>query len=99
MIIKALSKWDEIQKAAIFGSRAVGNYRRGSDVDLVIYGAQVTDKIVVRLSTLLNQELPLPYYFDVVHYESLKNEQLRIHIDTYARLFYKSGRRSSFIHR
>ena len=33
-IIKALEQHDEIEKAIIFGSRAMGNYKKGSDVDI-----------------------------------------------------------------
>ncbi|MDD3269475.1 MAG: nucleotidyltransferase domain-containing protein [Syntrophomonadaceae bacterium] len=83
MIIQGLSRWEEIQEAAIFGSRATGTYKKGSDVDLVIYGPQITPEIVSHLSTLLNEELPLPYYFDIVHYQSIKNASLKNQIDTY----------------
>jgi len=44
MILQELKRRKEIQKAAIFGSRAMGNYKNGSDVDLVIYGPDVTRK-------------------------------------------------------
>ena len=37
-IIKALEQHDEIEKAVIFGSRAMGNYKKGSDVDIAIIG-------------------------------------------------------------
>ena len=37
-IRKALEKYDEIEKAVIFGSRAMGNYKKGSDVDIAIDG-------------------------------------------------------------
>ena len=41
-IIKALEQHDEIEKAIIFGSRAMGNYKKGSDVDIAIIGENVT---------------------------------------------------------
>jgi len=88
MIVGALSGCSEIEQAAIFGSRAAGNYKRGSDVDLVIYGYLVTGDIVSRLSCLLNEELPLPYFFDILHYESISNEQLKSNIDVQAKLIY-----------
>jgi predicted nucleotidyltransferase len=90
LIIHALSRWPEIEKAAIFGSRAMGNYKRGSDIDLVIYGTNITIDTVNTLRIMLNEELPLPYYFDVVHYESLKHDSLKAHIDTYGRTFYEN---------
>lgn len=86
MIIEALRRWPEIEKAVVFGSRAMGNYKRGSDVDLAVYGDQITEEIVQHLSTLLNEELPLPYYFDVLHYDSITDINLRQHIDEYGLL-------------
>ena len=35
-IKKALEQCEEIEKAIIFGSRAMGNYKNGSDVDIVV---------------------------------------------------------------
>lgn len=88
LILEALSNHPEIERASIFGSRAMGNYKRGSDVDLVIYGAQVTEDTCIRLSLELNEELPLPYFFDVVHYETLENRELKNHIDSEGIKFY-----------
>ena len=91
LIINAISKCLEVEKAAIFGSRAMGNYKAGSDVDIAIYGKNVTDKIIIRLSSFLNEELPLPYYFDIIHYDSIKNQELEDHVDTYGKVIYKRG--------
>jgi len=88
MILQELKRRKEIQKAAIFGSRAMGNYKNGSDVDLVIYGPDVTENITNQLRIALNEELPLPYYFDIVHYESVSSNPFKEHIDTVSRLFY-----------
>ncbi|EOD01785.1 nucleotidyltransferase domain-containing protein [Caldisalinibacter kiritimatiensis] len=90
LIVSALSEWGEIESAAVFGSRAMGNYKRGSDIDLVIYGSEIKPEIVNELSVMLNEKLPIPYYVDVVHYESLKHEGLKRHIDTYGKIFYIS---------
>jgi predicted nucleotidyltransferase len=90
-IIAALSQFPEIEKAIIFGSRAMGNNKPGSDVDLAISGKHIADTTVLRLRYLLNEELPLPYFFDVAHYEKIKNEQLKRHIDEEGReLFSKA---------
>ena len=34
-IVKAMKKFNEIEKAIVFGSRAIGNYKKGSDVFIV----------------------------------------------------------------
>ncbi len=87
-IIYALSQYPAIEKAGIFGSRAMGVYKNGSDIDLVIYGRNITPEVVTRVSVMLNEELPVPYYFDIVHYDSLRNDSLKSHIDKYGKIFY-----------
>lgn len=82
MITEAIKKFSEIERAVIFGSRAMGNYKKGSDVDVAIIGDKVTKKTVAALSDLLNEVYPLPYYFDILHYEVIGNEKLIAHIDT-----------------
>lgn len=77
----AIKQFPEIEDVFIFGSRAKGTYKKASDVDLAIKGHTVTSETINRLSALLNEELPLPYFFDVVHYESLSNQLLVEHID------------------
>ena len=76
-----IEQFPEIEEAVIFGSRAKGTYKKASDVDLAIKGRAVTSETIKRLNFLLNEELPLPYFFDVVHYESLENQLLVEHID------------------
>jgi predicted nucleotidyltransferase len=89
LITGALSAFPEIEKASFFGSRAMGNYKNGSDVDLVVYGSRLTPEMLNRLSRQLNEELPLAYYFDLVHYDTLQQGALKNHIDEYAKCFYK----------
>ena len=89
MIMETLKLYKEIEKVVIFGSRAMGNYKNGSDIDLAVFGKEVTDEIINRLSIRLNEELPIPYYFDILHYETLSNEELKEHIETLGKIFYK----------
>jgi len=88
MIINLLMNKKDVQKAAIFGSRSIGNYKNGSDIDIAIYGANITADLVNEISVELNEKLPLPYYFDIVHYDSLKHDGLKEHIDKYGKTFY-----------
>ncbi|OIJ18064.1 DNA polymerase III subunit beta [Anaerobacillus alkalidiazotrophicus] len=80
-ITKAIKKYAEIERVKVFGSRALGNYKKGSDVDMAIFGESINGKIVAGLSDILNEEYPLPYFFDVIHYESISNQKLAEHID------------------
>ena len=81
LIIESLKTFPEISSAVLFGSRAKGNHKIASDVDLAIKGESITYETAVRLATMLNEEKPLPYYFDVLHYESINEPSLLDHID------------------
>ncbi|MBD8069882.1 nucleotidyltransferase domain-containing protein [Bacillus sp. PS06] len=87
----ALQKFDEIECGIIFGSRAMGNYKIGSDIDLAIKGKSVTSETIYRLSDLLNEEYPLPYFFDFIHYEAITNENLKAHIDKEGKIIYEDN--------
>ena len=87
-IRKALEKYDEIEKAVIFGSRAMGNYKKGSDVDIAIIGKDVSRSIVYKIEDYLNEVYPLPYFFDLIHYNEITNENLINHIDNEGKIIY-----------
>jgi len=68
--IKKIANSLNIEKIILFGSRAKGNYKKGSDVDLAIIGDER------KFSYYLNEETNLPYFFDVVNLKKLNDEIL-----------------------
>lgn len=78
----ALQQFKEIDKAFIVGSRAMGNYKVGSDIDLAIVGVNITNQRLYKLDDCLNEVYPLPVFFDIIHYEATLNENLKKHIET-----------------
>ncbi len=83
-----LASFPHIEEAIIYGSRAKGNYRRGSDVDLSLKGAELTYRDVALLDDKLYYSY-IPYYFDTNIYSQLTNEQLKEEIDRYGKIFYR----------
>ncbi len=79
-ILKGLKQFDQIEKAVIFGSRAMGNYKKASDIDIAVFGKAVTFRILSKLNYKLNEELPIPYFIDTLHFETTKNKDLKKHI-------------------
>ena len=65
--------------AAIFGSRAKGDYKPYSDVDIALYGDLNPFDVEAIIAGL--EELPLVYKFDVVAYGLVKNPEFRQHIE------------------
>ncbi len=95
MYIKnAIDKLTEINKAIIFGSRAMGNYKPGSDVDIAIMGENITFNTVSRLHAMLEEESPMPYFFDIIDYTHLTHKELREHIDSAGKIIYIRNRAS-----
>lgn len=80
LICHALLQFPELERVLIFGSRAKGNYKPGSDIDLAIEGKQCTTKTAFQIAALLNETLPIPYHVDVVCLNELKQESLKEHI-------------------
>jgi predicted nucleotidyltransferase len=70
-----------IWRAILFGSRAKGTFRRGSDVDIALEGEELSREDIVSISLVLNEETNLPYRFDVVDRNRLENQELAEHID------------------
>lgn len=80
-IREAVKTLPAIEQLILFGSRAKGTHKTGSDVDLAIKGAAVTYETALQLASILNEERPLPYFFDVVNYHTIENSLLLEHID------------------
>ena len=87
-IIRTLKQFSNIEQAIIFGSRAKGNYKRGSDVDIAIKGKEINHETVSSISFQLNEESDTPYYFDIVHYENISENALIDHIGRVGKCIY-----------
>ena len=80
-IISVISQHPEVEEAYIFGSRALGNFKRGSDVDIALKGEKLNFEITTHIGYLLNEETIMPYKFDVLNYHTINNTDLSRHID------------------
>lgn len=87
ILTKYFSKIPEIKMVKIYGSRAMGNYRRGSDIDFALYG-NINKDLVKNISFEID-ELNTPYLFDITDYATIQNEKLKEHIDKYGKLFFE----------
>lgn len=74
------SKHSKIQKVLLYGSRAKGNYKNGSDIDLTLVGDDLEIKDLSKIIFEL-EELYLPYSFDVSIFDKLQNSDLVDHIN------------------
>ena len=91
LIVESIAARPEIERVLIFGSRAMGNAKHGSDIDLALYGEKVTRATAESLSGELNERAPIPYSVDVVAYREIDHDGLKDHIDTEGREFFRRG--------
>ena len=80
-------KYPEITEVKIYGSRALGNFVLGSDIDLVVFGNLQSGQLAHFLTEL--DELPTPYMFDLVDYAQIKHKPLKEHIDKHSKVLFK----------
>lgn len=79
-------EFPEITEAKIFGSRAIGNYKNVSDIDISIKGESVSFDTVAHLHEELEEKISTPLFFDVISFNSLQNEELKKHIVTFGKI-------------
>ena len=82
------SRYEEIEEVILYGSRAKGNYRPGSDVDLTLKGENFNLKLLNKISLDID-DLLLPYAFDISIFPQIKNQDLVDHIERVGRVIYR----------
>lgn len=78
----------EIEQVLLYGSRAKGNFRPGSDIDLTVIGANIDQQLLGRLLTELD-ELNTPYLMDLSLYQQIGSEALKKHIAEHGKVLYQ----------
>lgn len=77
-----------VRRVWLFGSRAKGSAKPGSDVDLALDGAQGDLTKLSELRYLLNEESCLPYRFDLIDRASIHSPELAEHLERVGLLLY-----------
>jgi predicted nucleotidyltransferase len=88
MIISVLESFPQVEKGLIFGSRAMADNKRGSDIDIALEGSRINWDISTKISGKLNESVPIPYQVDVVDFTHLDNPELKKHIEEHGKVFY-----------
>ncbi|WKV11940.1 nucleotidyltransferase domain-containing protein [Marivirga harenae] len=87
-ITKILQNYPEVEEALIYGSRAKGNYREGSDIDMVLKGEQLTESIKNQIFWEID-ELNSPYTLDLSNYQGITSKELIQHIGRVGKPFFQ----------
>ncbi len=80
--------FDCITQVILYGSRAKGNYKIGSDIDLALIAqGEIPHSLLLKIDNALD-ELDLPYSFDISLLQQISNESLLDHIERVGVVFY-----------
>ena len=82
------SRFGEVEEAILYGSRAKGNYKPGSDIDLTLQGKELELRTINKISILLD-DLLLPYSIDISIFYQISNPDVIEHIERVGLVFYK----------
>lgn len=90
-IREVMSRYTQVERAIIYGSRAKGNYKTGSDIDLTLVGGRDLDLSV--LSCIMDDidDLLLPYSFDISVMHTITDKDVLDHIQRAGKLFYEKS--------
>jgi predicted nucleotidyltransferase len=79
-----------VERAILYGSRAMGTYKESSDIDIVLQGTKLSPRDVYNIEHELD-ELLLPYKFDLYLYSQVRNPDIIGHIERAGVVFYQGG--------
>ena len=89
-IQNVFASFPQINQAVLYGSRAKGNYKPGSDIDITLEGQSINLSVMNQVSLQLD-DLLLPYTFDLSVFEHIKDPDLLNHIDRVGTSLYKKA--------
>jgi len=87
-ITSAFAQYPTIDKAILYGSRAIGTYKNGSDIDLTLCGENLTVQTLQDIMNTLD-DLLLPYTIDLSLHSHLDNPALLEHVQRVGVVFYE----------
>ena len=86
-----LSHYPQVEQAILYGSRAKGNYKNGSDIDLTLRGgSKLTMRVLFRILDELD-DLLLPYTIDLSIFNDISDPDVIAHIQRVGVTFYEKG--------
>lgn len=89
-ISSVFENYSEIVEVIIYGSRAKGNFREGSDIDLTLKGINISNNILSKINQQID-DLNTPYLYDISIFEKLESLEFIEHINKVGKTLYKKN--------
>jgi len=85
------ARYPQVEQAILYGSRAKGTFRNGSDIDLTLKGDALTHRELGKIDMELD-DLLLPYKIDLSLFRQIDNPNLIEQIERVGVVFYPDDR-------
>jgi len=95
-LIAVFEQNSKVDKALVFGSRAKGNYRPDSDIDIAIKGQDLHTDDIIAMSVAF-EENGITHKIDLINYDTINEPDLKDHIDRMGIEFYSSGKECKLV--
>jgi predicted nucleotidyltransferase len=86
-MINIFANMHKVEEVIIYGSRAMGNYQQGSDIDLALRGKDLNMDDLLKIGVKLD-DLDLPYHLDLLILDKIENYDLSEHISKVGKTIY-----------
>lgn len=86
-IINVVASVDNVQRAVVYGSRAKGNYRPNSDIDIMLFGDSLTFSDITTVADRLD-DLLLPWQIDITARNRVFNSDFIEQVDRYGKVIF-----------
>jgi len=97
-VMNIFQGFPEVEEVILYGSRAKGNYKTGSDIDLTFVGDAIDLSLLNKVSLKLD-DLYLPYTFDLSIFRYIDNPELADHINRAGISLYRKNKTGTVNHK
>jgi predicted nucleotidyltransferase len=89
-ICTVLNRYHQVEQAILYGSRAKGTFRNGSDIDLALRGEGLTLNVLYQILSEID-DLLLPYTVDLSILNDIRDPDVIDHIRRAGVTFYEKA--------
>ena len=89
-IVSAILSRKNAEKIVLFGSRAKGDAKKGSDVDIAVFGKDWNDMDINLAKNIIEENIKTPVKFDLLNFYALTKNKLKKDIMEQGRIIYES---------
>jgi predicted nucleotidyltransferase len=81
----------EVEQVILYGSRARGDYHKGSDIDFMLIGSGITPRLLSKMDMEID-DLLLPYFIQIIDRKQIRDASFLEVVEKEGVVFCKKGK-------